>query len=145
MKLSELHDEWEKDSIIDHTDIATASILVPKLHGKYLRLLGNTKLQLRKAETEFIQLRAAKATYYKGETPPEELRSRGWKPFLKKILKGDVFEYVASDEDILVLGTKVEYLKTCIMSLESILKELGSRSFHIKNHVTYLQWSQGAG
>jgi hypothetical protein len=67
MKLSEIQKEWEKDAPINELNLGTEATRVPILHSKYLSILGNSKLQLRKAESSYYNTRSLKYKYYRGE------------------------------------------------------------------------------
>ena len=60
MKLSELQEEWVKDAPIDQTNLGQEAARVPTLHAKYLSILSKTKLQLRKAESDYLNTRRMK-------------------------------------------------------------------------------------
>lgn len=143
MKLSEINDEWEKDSKIDPLDIANESLHGPSLHSKYLRLLTSAKMQLRKAQDAYLLLKRDKIRYYRGEMTKDELRQRGWDQFLRKVIKAEVESLVTTDHDVLQSGDKVEYLQTQVLALESILKSIMSRSYEIKNYQEWMKFTSG--
>ena len=60
MKLTELQDEWERDAPIDITNLGKEASRVPILHSKYVTLLSRSKLQLRKAESDYLNTRRKK-------------------------------------------------------------------------------------
>ena len=51
MKLSDIQDEWKKDSIINQLELGNEAVKTATLHAKYLSILSNMKLQLRKTES----------------------------------------------------------------------------------------------
>lgn len=145
MRLSELQDLWESDAKIELLDLTNESLKIPKLHAKYLNYMTSFRLQLRKAESDYLRLRKAKYRYYKGEMSREELEEQGWKQYLgPKLLKQELSEVIESDDDTIALVDKIEYLRTLMYQVENILKSLGSRSFDIKNAITYMQYTQGS-
>lgn len=145
MKLSELQEMWSDDAKIEPLDLTNESLKIPKLHSKYLNYLTSFRLQLRKAESDYLRLRKNKYKYYKGEMSREELEELNWKQYLgPKMLKQELADIIESDDDIIALIDKIEYIKTLMYQLENILKSLNSRSFDIKNAITYLQYTQGS-
>jgi Recombination, repair and ssDNA binding protein UvsY. len=78
MKLSEIQDMWTKDAKVNELDLGKSSIQIAELHAKYLNILSNTKLQLRKCEGDYLRLRRTKFKYYRGEMTREELEELGW-------------------------------------------------------------------
>ena len=144
MKLSELQEMWDNDAKIEPLDLSNESLKIPKLHAKYLNYMTSFRLQLRKAESDYLRLRQTKLKYYKGEMSKEELAELNWKQYLgPKLLKQELSETIESDSDIISLVDKIEYLRTLMYQVENILKSLGSRSFDIKNAIEYMRWTQG--
>jgi hypothetical protein len=75
----------------------------------------------------------------------EELAENDWDQYLgPKLLKTDIRDTIESDEDIIKLNDKLEYINTIIYQLESILKSINTRSFDIKNAIDYMRWTNGS-
>ena len=103
MTLEQVLDEWSKDSHIPSNNLDEASRETPKLHAKYLALLSNAKLRLRKAEMDQKSLLKLKWLYYNGKMSKEEIEATGWDydPFNGlKIMKGEMDYYYDSDKEI---------------------------------------------
>lgn len=144
MKLSDIQDEWTKDSAIDETNLGRESIRVPTLHAKYLTFLSKVKLQLRKAESDYYNTRRKKYRYYRGEMSHEELAEEGWPQFQgNKPLKNEMDEFLQCDSDLIVLQDKVEYFKTVIFTLEQIIRSINSRTWDIKTAVEWTKFTNG--
>ena len=144
MRLTELQEEWVKDSTIDETNLGRESVRVPTLHAKYLTFLSKVKLQLRKAESDYFNTRRLKYRYYRGEMSREELNVLEWEQFQgNKPLKNEMDEFLQCDKDLIELQDKVEYFKTVIFTLEQILRSINSRTWDIKTAVEYMKFTQG--
>lgn len=144
MKLTDLQEEWVKDSSIDETNLGRESIRVPTLHAKYLTYLSKVKLQLRKAESDYYNTRRLKYRYYRGEMSREELAALEWEQFQgNKPLKNEMDEFLQCDSDLIELQDKVEYFKTVIYTLEQVLRSINSRTWDIKTAVEYMKFTQG--
>ena len=52
-------------------------------------------------------------------------------------------EFMATDEDLIQSQDKLEYLKTVLLQLESILKSLHSRTWDIKNSIEWTKFTNG--
>ena len=50
--LEQIIEMWEKDCKIDNTSLDETSRQTPMLHAKYLPLLAESRLQLKRAEME---------------------------------------------------------------------------------------------
>ena len=145
MRLTEIQEEWKKDSKINELDLGNESIRTTNLHAKYLTILSNVRLQLRKAESDYNNLRRVKYRYYRGELSREELESLQWEQYLgSKPLKNEMDEYLICDEDLNTLQDKIEYCKTVVYTLEQILKSINSRSWDIRTAVDWQKFTNGA-
>lgn len=145
MKIEELQDVWEKDSEINESNLGKEAIRVPVLHSKYLRYLSNTRLQLRKYESQYYRLRGQKLRYYRGEMSKEELAQLNWPQYLgPKPLRNEMEEALISDADIITAMDRVEYMKTMLYQLEQIIKSINSRTWDIKTAVDYYKFTHGS-
>ena len=134
MKLTELQDMWTEDSRINEDNLGSESIRTPVLHSKYLTILSNTRLSLRKAESDYWNMRRKKYKYYRGEMSREELQQEGWEQWQgNKPLKNEMEEFLQVDEELLRLQDKSEYFKTVLYFLEQVIRSIGSRGWDIKN------------
>ena len=144
MKLSELQDQWSQDSKIDETNLGKESTRVPTLHAKYLNFLSSTRLNLRKAESDYYNTRRKKYKYYRGEMTKAELEEEGWDQWQgNKPLKNEMDEFLQCDADLITYQDKVEYFKTVIAHLEQILRSLNSRTWDIKTAVEWAKFTNG--
>lgn len=144
MKLSEIQDMWSKDCKVNELDLGKASLQTAELHAKYLNLLTNTKLQLRKAEADYYRMRRDKAKYFRGEMTRDELEERNWEQYQGlKPLKNDMEDRINCDEDIIRSMDKVEYVKSMLYQLEQIIRSLNSRTWDIKNAIEWTKFTNG--
>ena len=145
MKLSELTEEWTKDAPINGTNLGHEAARVPILHAKYITVLSKTKLQLRKAESDYLNTRRLKYKYFRGEMTKQELEDENWSQYQgNKPLKNEMDEFLSFDSDLIDLQDKIEYFKTVLYQLEQIIRSLNSRTWDIKNAIEWLKWSNGS-
>lgn len=141
--LSDLLAMWDKDAIIDRIEPGNALLEIPKLHSKYLRILSNNRMKAKKAEFNYYKVKKIKREYYTGKLDEETLKKYGWEPF-QFVLNKDISIYLESDEDLMkALGSKElhdEIVKNC----EAIMKELHSRTYQIKEFITWERFINGA-
>jgi hypothetical protein len=144
MKLSDLQEEWTKDSPINETNLGSEAARVPLLHSKYIGYLGKVRLQLRKAESDYYNTRRLKYRYYRGEMSREELEEEGWVQFQgNKPLKNEMDEFLQCDSNLIELQDKVEYFKTVQYTLEQIIRSLNSRTWDIKSSIEWVKFTNG--
>lgn len=145
MKLSELQEAWVEDSKINEMELGREATRVPTLHAKYLTYLSNAKLKLRKAESDYFNVRRLKYRYYRGELTEEELEEHNWVQWQgNKPLKNEMDEFLQCDEDLNNFIDKIEYLKTVIYTLEQIIRSLNSRTWDIKSAIEWNKFTNGA-
>ena len=144
MKLSDLQNMWAEDCKINETNLGHESARTPLLHSKYLNFLSSTRLNLRKAESEYLNLRRKKYKYYRGEMTQLELSDEGWTQWQgNKPLKNEMDEFLQVDADLILLQDKVEYFKTVMYQLEQIIRSLNSRPWDIKNSIEWSKFTNG--
>lgn len=145
MKLSEIQAEWSNDSKIDELNLGSEATKVAMLHSKYLSMLSNVKLQQRKAESDYNNMRRVKYRYYRGELSRDELEKMNLEQYLgNKPLKNEMDEFLSCDEDLNLLTDKIEYFKTVTFTLEQILRSLNSRTWDIKSAIEWQKFTNGA-
>lgn len=143
MKLEELHDLWAVDSNIDRSELGEESLKIPQLHSKYFKLFSNERLLLRKLEDDYNKLHLLKSEYYNGTISEEDLKANGWEPFMLKILKADVGNYLRADPELSKLQLRIEMQNEKIDFLESIIKNLPSRGYQIKSAIDWIKFTHG--
>ena len=141
-QLEELLEMWRKDSEIDRTEPGKALLDIPKLHSKYLNILSKHRLLAKEAEFKLYKMKVLKWEYYTGKLDEDQLKQYGWEPF-PYVLKAEVNNYIEADNDINArLAQKVmheEIVDVC----GSILKELNSRTYQIRDFITWERFIQG--
>jgi len=144
MKLQEIQSMWTDDCKIDQTNLGRSAARVPELHAKYLNMMSSVRLQYRKAETEYLRIRKLKGKYYRGELTKEELIELQWDQYLNsRPLKNEMDDVMNTDEDIIRLVDKLEYLKTIMYQLEQIIKSINSRTWDIKSAIEWYKFTNG--
>jgi len=143
MSIDELFELWKKDSEIDRSELGEASAIIPQLHYKYYKIFAQERLKLRKLEAEYKVLYKDIWEYFQGNMSEEDLKGRGWEPNPLRILKSDLGVYIDSDKDIITHNMKIAYQKEKIDFLESVIKTINIRGFHIKNAIDWEKFKVG--
>lgn len=142
-KVKDVLEMWAKDSVIDRTEPGKELINIPKLHSKYLNILSHHRMLSKDAEFRYNKMKKLKWEYYTGKLDDITLKKYGWEPF-PYVLKSEVSTYLESDEDINKhLANKMvndEVVDVC----QSILKELNSRTFQLRDFIAWERFIQGA-
>ncbi len=144
MTLDELRTSWEVDCNIDNEHLEKAAAISPNLHAKYLGELISYRLRLTKIQNDIITYRTKRAKYYRGEMTREELLEEKWEQWHLRTLKSDVDGLIDADPAYQLLATRESLCKTTIYFLESVLGEIRTRSFHVKNIIEFMKFRAGA-
>jgi len=146
MTLEQVLEEWATDSQLPRNNLDEASRQTPTLHAKYLTILSNTKLKLRKAEMDQKSLLKQKWLWYNGKMSEEEVKELGWDydPLNGlKVIKGEMDYYYDSDKEIQQSELKIQYLKTLIDTLNEIVNNLNWRHQTIGNMIKWKVFEAG--
>ena len=146
IELNDILTQWEEDCKIDNMKLDDASRETPNLHAKYLRLLSEVKLQLKRAEFKQKSLLKDKWLYYNGKMSQEELEEKGWDPDPfngLKVLKGEMEHYYDSDPEIQKSEELIEYWKTTRDCLIDIVDHIKWRHQTIRNMISWRQFESG--
>ena len=141
MNLETINEMWLKDSKIDDVMMDNASLAIPQLHQKYLTLLTEFNLLQKKKAQDLKKLQHTKWLYYSGKAPPEDYEEH---PFHHKVMKSDVPNWVAVDDDISKVEMQLDYYNAVIRTLEEILKQVHQMSYNIRNAITWRTFVGGA-
>ena len=146
MTLEQVLEEWATDSQLPRNGLDEASRATPQLHAKYLTLLSNTKLRLKKAEMDQKSLLKLKWLWYNGKMSEDQVKELGWDfdPLEGlKIMKGEMDYYYDSDKEIQESELKIQYLKTLIDTLNEIVNNLNWRHQTISNMIKWKVFEAG--
>lgn len=145
MNIDALMEIWEKDSQYDDDNLDRESLNSPKLHSKYLKIHINFKMKLSALEMEYKNLRQKKFRYYRGEMTKSELQENGWDQWQGvKPLKSDMEEFLEGDSDLNAIRLKMQYIKNMIDALDSIMNQIKSRDWQIRNAIEWKKFIAGS-
>jgi len=134
---------WEKDSKIDIDNLHTESLNIPVLHAKYYDIYNNFMLLRKKAEQQKKNTRHERYEYYSGKADPDVYIKD---PFPKKIRDKDTMnKYLDADERLSNVSMKIEYYDVILRYIEEILKQIGNRTYQIKNSIEFMRFTSGLG
>ena len=141
-QLDDLLEMWRADSVIDRTEPGKALINIPQLHSKYLNILSRHRLLSKEAEFKYNKMKKLKWEYYTGKLDKDQLEKHGWEPF-PFVLKSDITTYLESDDDINKHIVQKIVHDEIVDVCSSILKELNSRTFQLRDFIAWERFIQG--
>jgi len=143
ISLNEIRKMVESDIKIDNTQLDKESLNIPQIHNKYLCILMDEKLILKKYEGDYNILKKNKWLYYTGKLSEEQLSELNWEPFELAILRQDVDKFLDSDKELITLKNKIEYQNEKINYLENIVKGISNRIWNIRAAIDWIKFTQG--
>ena len=141
MNLENLQDMWRSDSKLDEDLHDNDSLAIPQLHMKYMEFHNKYSLMKKERDIEMKRLIKEKWLYYKGKAPSSVYTEM---PFdLKLTTKEEISMFIEADEDIAKLKYKIEYIDQVLFFLDSVLRMINNRTYHIKNAIEWKKFQSG--
>ena len=140
MTLDELKLQVKKDLEVDDETLDKESYKNQELYAKYLDHKTNFELLLYKAKGDYKILFRDKWEYYGGKADAKVYVA---KPFDLKVLKTDLTMYITSDDEVIELGAKIEYLKTVIKFTEGVIKSIDNRGWDVSHAIAWKKFEAG--
>ena len=141
MNLEELKKEAYKDlPITDQEHLDQESFRNQEIKSRWLDYKSRFELLLVKNQGDYQKLYRAKWEYYGGKADAKVYAS---KPFDFKVLKNDLAMYINSDDEVIELGAKIEYLKTVIKYIEGVIKSIDNRGWDVSHAIAWKKFEAG--
>ncbi len=141
--------QWQEDSQVDFQfknkqyteDLAQLSLNIPYQHNKYLNYYNDFSTEKSALEFQYRIKVREKREYYQGEADPAVYKE---KPFGQSIKTSEKMKvYLESDEDLINIEMKIEFISKALFYLDHILKMVSNRSFQIKNAIEWEKFING--
>ena len=132
---------WKKDSVIDGDLYCEESTKIPQLHMKYMEFHNTFSLMKKEKELDMKRLIKEKWLYYKGKAPSSVYKEM---PFeFKLTTKEEINMFIESDDDIMKLQYRIDYIEQTLLYLDSVLRMINNRNFQIKNAIDWEKFKNG--
>lgn len=141
--LEDLKTMWKTDSTIDSDSLDKEALRSGVLHSRYLDIHTSYRLRLSKLNSEMALLKSLKTRYYKGQLTKKELEAQGWEQYQYELTKAEIKETVDSDEDVVKLQLKIDYVVSVLEFTQNIITQIRSRSYDIKNAIEWRKFEAG--
>jgi hypothetical protein len=137
MNLETLKEELKKDSLIDSTELAKEALRTPAIHGKYLSIHADLRIEYQKLQNAFAIMKLRKWKIYSGKASKEELEHWQEDPFELDVLKTALDKFMDADPTLLKIKTDLNILEIKIKMVEDFLKVLSNRNYAIKSAIDW--------
>lgn len=134
MKYEDIMEMAKNDLKLDDSRLDEESTRTTDLVIKYVRILRDEGLLLRKKDIDLKRLYKSKWEYYSGKSE---------RPYPAKIVKSDVPMFIEADEEYGNAKLAYEMQKSKVETIESIIKSINSRNFQIRDIIEYKKFSSG--
>ena len=132
---------WSKDAQIDQDNLHDEAAKIPSLHAKYFDLYNNIKLLRERSITVDNKIRLERWNYYSGKSDPEVYQAE---PFPYKVREKDALKRdMDADEKEQQSTLKIKYYDVMLTYLEDIIKQVGNRSYQLKNIIDWHNFRSG--
>ena len=126
---------------IDQDNLHDEAAKIPSLHAKYFDLYNNIKLLRERSITVDNKIRLERWNYYSGKSDPEVYQAE---PFPYKVREKDALKrYMDADEKVQQSTLKIKYYDVMLTYLEDIIKQVGNRSYQLKNIIDWHNFRSG--
>jgi hypothetical protein len=144
MKLEDIHESWSKDALYDDLNLDRDSLTISSLHAKYLQILSVERSLLNSCLFKKKALYKDLREYYLGAlNNPDDLERINREPFLHKVLKNEVHNYVDSDNELMKLDTRISIQEEKVEVLTAIIKAIHQRGYDIKSAIEWRKFTNG--
>ena len=132
---------WSKDAQIDQDNLHDEAAKIPSLHAKYFDLYNNIKLLRERSVAKDNKVRLERWNYYAGKADPEVYEKE---PFPYKVREKDAIKrYMDADDKVQQTTLKIKYYDVMLTYLEDIIKQVGNRSYQLKNIIDWHNFRAG--
>ena len=141
MNLETIQEMWIKDSVLDGDLYCEESTKIPQLHMKYMEFHNTFTLKKKEKELDMKRLIKEKWLYYMGKAPSSVYKEM---PFdFKLTTKEEINMFIESDDDIMKLQYRIDYIEQTLLYLDSVLRMINNRNFQIKNAIDWEKFKNG--
>ena len=123
-------------------ELDIGSLRIPSLHSRYLQLLTEHSLLLKKTQGDLAVLKRNKWIYYTGKASEDVYKEKGDFP-IKLKTKDEEKTFIEADEEFIEKKKEVDYHESIVDYLQEIVKQIGNRGFQIKNAIDWRKFESG--
>lgn len=131
-----------EELVIDDHDLDGESLRTPKLLTSWLSLLGEESLKMKMFAGIQKRYYLERWRYYLGTQTDKYYAEHGI--MHTKILKTDVQTYLDADEIMITVKKIVDTQDQVVAFIERSVKEISSRTFHIKSAIDWRRFQSGS-
>ena len=144
MKIVDIIASWKEDTQkFDDLNLDQESARLINMHGKYIEWLSHERTILRSLYIEKKRMILKLREYFLGSATDEDLQEIGRTPNPIKILRNEANMYIESDPIMTTLDSKIAIQEEKVEYLNSIVKGITNRQFHIRDAIAWRKFLNG--
>lgn len=143
--IKQIHEEWEKDSVINDLNLEETEKKIPILHAKYHQWWTTAQRHLIELHAYAKTIERCLLDYYQRKITNEEdlqLLEKD-EPWQQKNNWNECRALVSIDPLMVKVNRNVDLEDLRVKTLENILSRINNRSFHIKNIIELRKIDRG--
>jgi hypothetical protein len=141
LRYEQVKEEIKPQLVIDTHRLDDESLRTPQLFGAWMSVLSDEGIKLKQLLNLQKKAYLERWRYYNGTQTDKYYHEYGI--IHQKILKTDINVYLDADDYLCEIKEIVEIQEQLVNLLERSIKEIGSRTFHIKNAVEWRRFEAG--
>jgi len=144
MTLENLHAAWSIEGDIDFSQPDLMLRQIPLLHHKWWQRYTDERLRYVALKQDHDKLKHQRFEWYTGRLDEDARKALGWEPQPLRLVRGEVDNYLAADALLLPKAALLEAAELKLKFIEDVIKQVGQRSFLMKNWIDWQKFSQGS-
>ena len=145
MKIEDIKNEWQKDSVINQYKVSDELVRIPLLHSKYLEFIIEYRSKRAMMVKKINNLKNFKRRYYRGELSFQELKDNDLQQWQHlKPSNTELNSLFEQDFELNELNEKLEYYETGLSVVELIIRSLQTRGYELKTLTDWVKFQAGA-
>lgn len=129
------------DVSIDEHDLDGESIRTPRLHSKWLSMMGEEAIKMKQVTNLMKKILLERSRYWMGTQTNQYYAEHG--VCHVKVLKTDLPLYIDADDYMCLIREVVEIQGQLVEFLEKTVKEISARTFHLRAAIDWRKFESG--
>lgn len=128
--------------VINEHDLDGESLRTPRLHSTWLSMMGDEAVKLKQIQNIMKKLALERSRFFLG-TQTDKYYAEHGQPHVR-VPKTDLPLYLDADDQISALREVMEIQTQLVDFLEKTVKEISSRTYHLRAAIDWRKFESGA-
>lgn len=141
-RFTEIKELATEENVINEFNLDGESLRTPKLHGRWLGLLGEEAIKAKQIQNMLKKVTLERTRWYMGSQTDKYYAEYG-QPHTR-VAKTDLPLYLDADDYMGLMREIYEIQSQMVDFLEKTIKEISSRTFHIRSAIDWRKFESGS-